>query len=170
MLSSFSFLTSIAHILPSSEVPLCFSYGYDALLFCPSVDTLRDGVLKSPFNVAADFHRIFKEELLYSKCLFIDDSITPGAPFSSFALTCLDGTLVQQFHSSSFLSSFCVESMAILSALELNLLDLLSLFLRIQCRSYPLLRLYSILVVLLTLFCVLSPCFINCLLLVHLLI
>lgn len=65
LMSSFSFLEPVAHILPSSEWPLCFSYDYDALLFQPSIDTLSDGALKISSTMADDFCNIFKDELLY---------------------------------------------------------------------------------------------------------
>lgn len=42
-----------------------------------------------------------------------------GAPFSGFALTSHDGLISESYRTAGFVSSFCVESMAVLAALEL---------------------------------------------------
>lgn len=65
------------------------------------------------------FRRQFRDELDSSVCLFTDGSRSEGSPFSGYSLVSLDGRYVRRFCSVGFVSSFCVETMAIVEALRL---------------------------------------------------
>lgn len=47
-----------------------------------------------------------------------DGSVTPGAPFSGYAIVTADDKMISRFRLADFVSSFCVESMAIIEALS----------------------------------------------------
>lgn len=66
-----------------------------------------------------DFFRIFGRELHSTTCLFTDGSKVMDAPFTGFAISTVDGSISKQYRTAGFLSSFCVEAMAILEAIRL---------------------------------------------------
>lgn len=121
LMVSFQSMERIAPLLPSSESPIYYSYGFEALLLRPQVNTEDGTQLQIAKDPAKEFSKIFREELQSSMCFFTDGSKMEGAPFSGFALVSLDGTQTFQFRTSGFLSSFCIETMAILATLELTL-------------------------------------------------
>ncbi|XP_011707612.1 PREDICTED: uncharacterized protein LOC105462607 [Wasmannia auropunctata] len=117
---SFADVLRRRHLLPSSGPPLCFSATYGALLYCPDVN-LDDGckIGKRSKDADSKFQRIFRDELKSAMCVYTDGSRTNGCPFAGFAFTAHDESISCKFRSVGFVSSFCVEAMAVLAALNL---------------------------------------------------
>lgn len=88
-------------------------------MYCPTVDLESSSGLAGSSDPQDSFEKLSASGLSSAVCIFTDGSVKQGAPFSGFALTSLDGSVSRQYRSASFLSSFCVEVMAILKALLL---------------------------------------------------
>lgn len=86
LMSVFCSVEDVARFLPSHDTPLCYSYGFEALLARPSTDTESGMQLQTSTDVTRDFHRIFKDELESSMCLYTDGSKRSGALFTGFAI------------------------------------------------------------------------------------
>lgn len=72
------------------------------------------------YNTKSDFRTIFRRELSDSVCIFTDASRSEASPFSGYALISQDGRYLRRYNSAGFVSSFCVEAMAVVEALELT--------------------------------------------------
>lgn len=69
-------------------------------------------------NVPKDFDLTFRHVLRNTKCVYTDRSKSRNALFAGYGFTTNDDSLESGYRTASFVSSFCVESMAILQALS----------------------------------------------------
>lgn len=111
----------MAHLLPRSIPPLCFSDCYEALFYCPEVN-LHEGrnITQRGNRAESVFCNLFYDELHNSTCLLTDGSRGNDSPFAGYAIVSQDSSTTLKFRTSSFVSSYCVEAMAILQALRLG--------------------------------------------------
>jgi len=70
-------------------------------------------------DVTEGFSELFNYEINNTTCIFTDGSVTAELPNSGFALLTFDGELSSKFQFAGNVSSFCVESLAILEAIKL---------------------------------------------------
>lgn len=155
LFDSFRLLENIHRFFPTELVPLCYSSSYEALSFSPEVNLQDGSELIDSRDVKQDFLRIFNSYLKTFTCLFTDRSIRDEVPFAGFAITLKNAQIYKSYRTASFVSSYCVESMAILESLkfvnENNWLeatifsDSLSVLTAIDSRYNPRLSLYLIL-------------------------
>lgn len=66
-----------------------------------------------------DFQNLFKKELHTSNCLYTDGSKVPDLSYAGFAIYGQNDSLKCRYRTAGFVSSFCVETMAILTAIEI---------------------------------------------------
>lgn len=109
----------MAHLLPSYEEISKFEYDYSDIWFCPDINVVDGRHLTEGMDCNGQFQELFQEELQSSNCVFTDGSRMQKAPFTGYALCSQDGSLSRQMRAPGFLSSFCVEIMAILTTIEM---------------------------------------------------
>lgn len=84
------------------------------------MDLLRGKRLTQAKDVAEGFSEMFKYEINNTKCIFTDGSVTAKLPNSGFALITFEGEHSMKFQFAGNVSSFCVETLAILEAIKLS--------------------------------------------------
>jgi len=119
LVSSFGEVEDKIHLLPNSGPPISFSVEYGVLLFLPEVDIIEGSKINRKGRKAnVEFQEIFSKELQSNMCVYTDGSRIENSPFAGLAFVSHDGSVSYGFRTVGFVSSFCVEAMAILAAID----------------------------------------------------
>lgn len=121
LLEAYARMESRLHLLSSNSTPMCYSYEYEALFFCPELDIWSGEKLINSTNVCQGFLDMFNRELLSTICIYTDGSKTRKALLHRYCHCgyCPSEGITLQFRAVKYLSIFGVEAMAIIEALKL---------------------------------------------------
>lgn len=117
----FKCFNEMIHLLPLLEkdyISCCYNTEFE-VFFVPFVDLDSGSLLASSTNADSEFNSIFQSEISKRRCLFTDGSKIFNAPFTGFSVIDINFNAPSSLHirrSQNFLSSFCLEALAILDA------------------------------------------------------
>lgn len=115
----FTDVSHISHFLEEDPCPLNYTQSYDSFFYCPKVNTEKGQVLQSSPSPNREFQEMFARVMSDTVCLFMDGSRSVGETFSGFSIVIAGTQIYKQFRAWHSFSSFSLEAMAILEALQL---------------------------------------------------
>nr|XP_012231351.1 PREDICTED: uncharacterized protein LOC105677355 [Linepithema humile] len=114
LITSFRKLQDILRVLESSPKFLGYSKHWLSLFYVPNVVFDRGRQLCESSSVQQDFEKIFAYETICTKCIYTDGSKKPDSEF----LWLFADEEIFQYRSVGFLSTFTIETLAILETVE----------------------------------------------------
>lgn len=119
LITALSFFMDFEPYVFSSTIPNCYPELFEAQFFTPDMNVYSGFSIASDKNSQDKFLNCFEYELTSSVCLFTDESRSDRAFHAGYSIVDSSLNTLGSFRTVGFVSSFCVETMAILQAIQL---------------------------------------------------